>query len=118
MRLFPTLALCAAFCITGITSTGARADTMANDGMMKSDCSALQTSAMNALHDTSGIETARSMSASVDNMARELILHADKVTVAAAKFETSCGKDAAMKAHAKMAMVTAESHLEKFNKGP
>jgi hypothetical protein len=51
-------------------------------------------------------------------MARELMLHADKVTVAAAKFETSCGKDAAMKAHAKMAMVTAESHLEKFNKGP
>jgi hypothetical protein len=118
MRIVPTLTLCAAFCITGITSSAARADTMMKDGMMKSDCSALQTSAMSALHDTSGIETARSMSASADNMARELMLHADRVTVAAAKFETSCGKDDAMKAHAKMAMVSAETHLEKLNKGP
>jgi hypothetical protein len=118
MRIVPVLALGAAISFAAFTCSVARADTMAKDSMMKSDCAALQTSAMSALHDTSGIDSARSMSASADNMARELMMHADKLTVAAAKLEMSCGKDAAMKTHAKMAMETAETHLEKLNKGP
>lgn len=117
MRIVPTIALGTALALASIWGTVASAQSMSGEGMMK-DCGALQTSAMTALHDTSGIDTAKSMSASADVMARELMMHADKVTVAAAKYEMSCGKSAAMKTHAKMAMETAETHLEKLNKGP
>jgi hypothetical protein len=118
MRITQTIALGAAICTLAFTSTGARADTMAKDAMMKSDCAALQTNALGALRDTSGIDTTRTMSVSADVMARELMLHADKLTVAAAKLEMSCGKDAAMKSDAKVAMESAQTHLEKLNKGP
>lgn len=118
MRIVPTLVLGAAAALAATTWSIASADTMGKDSMMKGDCSTLQASALSALRDTSGIDTARTMSASADVMARELMMHADKLALAAATFEMHCGHDAALRTDAKGVMESAGSHLEKLNKGP
>lgn len=117
MRSVPTIALGAAICTLAFSSGGARADTAAMDAS-KGDCATLQSKALGALRDTSGIDTARTMAASADVMAREMILHADKIAMAAGKFELSCGHDAAMRSKAKTAMENAQAEFEKLNKGP
>jgi uncharacterized lipoprotein NlpE involved in copper resistance len=117
MRSVAAIALGAAICTLAFSSSGAWADTAAKDAS-NGDCATLQSKALGALRDTSGIDTARTMAASADVIAREMILHADKIAMAAGKFELSCGHDVAMRSKAKTAMENAQAEFEKLNKGP